>query len=262
MQATMELVSRGEYVSWKLPKYTSIILSSNPDNGEYSVSSLDEAQRTRYVSFSMEFDVTLWAKWAEAAGIRGELINFALLYPELFGMDKHGQKLHKDINARSYTMFASAVNGLDFGTMENLELTKLISEGSFNGDKTVGNMFITFVHNKLDKLITPQRMIEGKWEDVRKELKSNVNAGGNFRADISATLTMRLVNYIDAFAFAPGAPKDMSEKVCNRILEIVKDEETLLTEDLIYSLVKQLNAKHGTRVMKLIMDPVIRKKVL
>ena len=46
MQATMELICRGSYVSWDLPKYTNIILSSNPDNGEFSVTGLDMAQRT------------------------------------------------------------------------------------------------------------------------------------------------------------------------------------------------------------------------
>lgn len=46
MQATMELINTGKYISWKLPSFTNIILSSNPDNGSYSVVSLDPAQRS------------------------------------------------------------------------------------------------------------------------------------------------------------------------------------------------------------------------
>lgn len=43
INATMELIDRGEYLSWKLPKNCNIVLSSNPDNGDYNVSTLDNA---------------------------------------------------------------------------------------------------------------------------------------------------------------------------------------------------------------------------
>lgn len=46
MQATMELINTASYMSWSLPKNTSIILTSNPDDGSYSVSQLDNAQKT------------------------------------------------------------------------------------------------------------------------------------------------------------------------------------------------------------------------
>lgn len=46
MQATMELINEGKYISWSLPKNTSICLTTNPDDGEFSVQSLDPAQKT------------------------------------------------------------------------------------------------------------------------------------------------------------------------------------------------------------------------
>lgn len=46
MQATMELINTASYISWKLPENTTVCLSSNPDDGSYSVSSLDNAQKT------------------------------------------------------------------------------------------------------------------------------------------------------------------------------------------------------------------------
>ena len=46
MQAIMEIINTAEYISWKLPKYTSIVLTSNPDDGQYNVSSLDNAVKT------------------------------------------------------------------------------------------------------------------------------------------------------------------------------------------------------------------------
>ena len=47
MQATMELINTASYISWKLPKNTTVVLTSNPDDGSYSVSSLDTAQKTQ-----------------------------------------------------------------------------------------------------------------------------------------------------------------------------------------------------------------------
>ncbi len=69
MQATMELLDRQEYISWKLPKGWNILLSTNPDNGDYSVSSLDIAQKTRFISTELRYDSNVWARWAEKANI-------------------------------------------------------------------------------------------------------------------------------------------------------------------------------------------------
>ena len=43
-QAIMELINTGKYISWSLPEYTNIALSSNFDDGTYQVTSLDSAQ--------------------------------------------------------------------------------------------------------------------------------------------------------------------------------------------------------------------------
>ena len=54
MQATMEILDRQEYVSWKLPKNWHILLTTNPDNGDYNVTSLDVAQKTRFISVELK----------------------------------------------------------------------------------------------------------------------------------------------------------------------------------------------------------------
>lgn len=46
LQACNELILRQKYISWELPKYSTVICSSNPDDGEYQVTSLDEAQKS------------------------------------------------------------------------------------------------------------------------------------------------------------------------------------------------------------------------
>ena len=69
IQAVMELVDRQTYISWVLPQDWHIILTSNPDNGDYMVNSIDTAQKTRYITANLKFDVDVWARWAEEVGI-------------------------------------------------------------------------------------------------------------------------------------------------------------------------------------------------
>ena len=66
IQAVMELVDRQTYISWTLPKDWHIILTANPDNGDYMVNSVDSAQKTRYITANLKFDMDVWAKWAES----------------------------------------------------------------------------------------------------------------------------------------------------------------------------------------------------
>jgi MoxR-like ATPase len=103
IQAVMELVDRQEYISWKLPKDWHIILTANPDDGNYLVNSIDTAQRTRFISVNLKYDVEVWAKWAESSQIDSRCINFMLLHPELV-TDK--------INARSITNFFNSISSL------------------------------------------------------------------------------------------------------------------------------------------------------
>ena len=54
-----------------------------------------------------------------------------------------------------------------------------------------------------------------------------------------------------------------SEKVIDRIIELCTDtDKTLLTEDLIYKMVKGLNAKYPQRCTKMLKYPQIRGKLL
>lgn len=55
LQACMQITYEQEYISWKLPTNTTVILTTNPDEG-YNTNSLDEAQASRFISFNVKFD--------------------------------------------------------------------------------------------------------------------------------------------------------------------------------------------------------------
>lgn len=260
MQATMEIINTASYISWKLPKYTSIVLSSNPDDGQFSVTSLDNAQKTRFINFNVKFNIEDWAKWAEEAEIDGRAINFELLYgDEIF--KKHNNV--QTVNPRSYTTFCKAISGLkNWDNPDTLALILQISKGCFLNDKDniIGNLFTTFIANKLDRLIQPKDMIELKWDALEPKMKNCVYDNGNFRPEIASVLTIRFMNYVLHLFGTKGAIKE--NVVYDRILEIVNNDEMLFSEDLIFHLVKSLITTYPGRTGKLLMNPIIRNKVV
>ena len=260
MQASMEIINTASYISWKLPKYTSIVLSSNPDDGQFSVTSLDNAQKTRFINFNLKLNIEDWAKWAEEAEIDGRAINFELLYgDEIF--KKHNNV--QTVNPRSYTTFCKAISGLkDWNKPETLALILQISKGCFLNDKDniIGNLFTTFIANKLDRLIQPKDMIELKWDTLEPKMKNCVYDNGQFRPEIASVLTIRFMNYVLHLFGTKGGIKE--SVVYDRILEIVENDEMLFSEDLIFHLVKSLVTKYPGRTGKLLMNAKIRNKIV
>ena len=160
IQAVMELIDRQQYISWSLPKNWHIILTANPDNGDYLVSSIDNAQKTRFITVNLKYDVDCWAKWAEENHIDGRCINFMLLHPEL---------VTTEINSRSVSMFFNSISSIKIFDNQ-LPLIQMIGEGSVGPE--FSSMFTMFINNKLDKMISPQNIIEQDEKYVLNILKS------------------------------------------------------------------------------------------
>lgn len=225
IQATMEIIDRQEYISWKLPKGWTVLLTSNPDNGEYFVTALDVAQKTRMININLKFDVKVWAKWAENNQIDTRGINFLLMHPELINEEK-------GINARSVTTFFNSITSVkDFD--KDLPLISLIGEGCVGPEFT--QMFCTFIGNKLDKLIHPREILTGEWKEVKRELLDITNVGGVERKDIASVIATRIINYTVFFA----SKEAVTQKIKDRIIEVCTDND-LFTTDLRYFIIKAI----------------------
>lgn len=259
LQSTMELLDKGQLGTWSLPKNTQIILTSNPDNGEYTVSAMDNAQKTRFITFDVDFDVKLLATHMEEVGVRGEFINFALIYPEIF----EGNKNNNQATGRTYMAFARTLESVtDLGSPEGLARALDISAGIFDSEENlIGSNFTLFINNKLDKLISPEDLVHKPWKDVAKELEKTVGDvdSTKYRADIAATLTFRLVNHILIQFEKPGV---QAQPFVDRILEIVNHKKTILAMDLVYAMTNKLFQKHASRVSKLLVDPKFKDMLL
>ena len=245
IQAVMELVDRQTYISWSLPQDWHIILTANPDNGDYMVNSVDAAQKTRYITANLKFDVEVWARWAEEEGIDTRCINFLLLHPEL---------VTQETNARSITTFFNAISSFeDFE--KSLSMIQLIGEGSV-GDE-FASMFTTFINNKLDKLVTPKDLLTHDNEQyIIGELTSCVGKGDSYRADIASTLATRLANYSVVYS----KENTISQKITDRLEMLCTKDH--FTNDLKYLIVRTIFNGNKSKFNKLMMKPEIIKMTM
>ena len=240
IQAVMELIDRQSYISWTLPKNWHIILTANPDNGDYMVNSVDSAQKTRYVTANLKFDVNVWAQWAEGAGIDSRCINFLLLHPEL---------VTQETNARSITTFFNSISSFE-SFEDNLSMIQMIGEGSV-GD-AFASMFTTFINNKLDKLVTPKDLLTHDGEQyIFNELRSCIGKDDTYRADIASTLATRLVNY----AVVYSQDNTINQKVTDRLKAL--NTKDYFTNDLKYLIVRTIFNGNKKKFNKLMMIPEI-----
>jgi hypothetical protein len=243
MQATMELIDRQEYISWKLPKNWHIVLTTNPDNGDYNVTSLDVAQKTRFISVEAKFDEKVWAKWAESAGIDGRCINFLLMNPEI---------ISKSVNPRSLTTFFNSISSIQ-KFEDSLPIIQMIGEGSVGAE--VSSMFTMFINNKLDKIISPHDIITNQNEAyVIGALNSAVGQDDDFRADISSVIATRLINFCLTHAETNSVPDAM----ISRIIKLVTDCGSF-TDDLKYYMVKEIVNGNKVKFQKLMMNANVVK---
>ena len=245
IQACMELIDRQSYISWTLPKDWHIILTANPDNGDYLVNSIDSAQKTRYITANLKFDVNVWAEWAEDAGIDSRCINFLLLHPEL---------VTQETNARSITTFFNAISSFD-SFESNLAMVQMIGEGSV-GD-AFASMFTTFINNKLDKLVTPHDLLTHDNEQyILNELRSCIGKDDNYRADIASTLATRLSNYSLVYA----KENKITQKVTDRLIALCTKD--YFTNDLKYMIVRTIFNGNKQKFNKMMMNPEIIKMTI
>ena len=223
IQAVMELIDRQQYISWKLPKDWHIILTSNPDNGDYIVNSIDNAQKTRFISVNLKFDIDCWSEWAENCQIDNRCINFLLKHPEL---------VTTNINSRSITTFFNSISSIDsFET--SLPLIQMIGEGSVGSEFTT--LFTMFINNKLDKIISPKTILTHESDEyILNTLKGIIGKDSKYRADLASIISTRIVNY----SLFHAKENKIEKSFIDRLALLINEE--LFTMDLKYSTVKSI----------------------
>lgn len=234
-QAIMELINSGEYASYKLPSNCSIVLTSNPNDGNYNiVSADDEAHSDRFFTINVEFMREPWCSWAEKVEIREEAINFIYQVVEATGNTKSP-------SIRTWTKFFRNIQHVtDLKKPDNIDL--IADMGSISvGD--YASMYINFIKNNLDIIPSMKEIFN---ESVHKKTILDIISTsmkdkdtGRERQDIKALLGLRLKNYI-------RAQNSLSKSFVDRLLDILTGE--VLHADSINSILEDFtNPNHPHR---------------
>ena len=240
MQAVMEIIDKQRYISWSLPKGWTILLTENPDDGTYNVTDIDAAAKSRYITFDMRWEPEVWAEWAEKTKIDARAINFTLM---------HGKEIIKDenphVNPRSLVKFYNSLRTIkDFNS--NLALIQNIGEGAVGPEVTT--MFTSFIHNKLDKMITPQEILDTNvaFDTVKLKIVDLIKADTEYRSDLAYVLTTRLINHM----VHNVESKEITPKFIERVKDLITSE--VLGADLKFVLAKKvINANNKYNVLML-----------
>jgi hypothetical protein len=163
-----------------------VVLTANPDGGDYSVTPMDAAMITRMMHITMTFDVKRWAAWAEKNKIDPRGINFVLSYPEMVSGER--------TTPRSLVQFFESIKSIE-DLQAHLGLVKILGDACLDG-ATV-NAFISFVGNRLNKLPSPEQILQST--DFETEILNPLKAvvlGETKRVDILSVVSTRLLNHL------------------------------------------------------------------
>ena len=234
MNACMRITDEQQYVSWGLPKGSSVILTSNPEDSEesFNISTLDSAQKTRFLTIKMKPSVNDWAvDYAEKVGLPSPFINFMLKHPEVIegaSVDENGNTVKKG-NLRIWSKFFHAVSGLSNNLSDNWNTVFLLGQNSLPVEHLL--MLHKFIEDKLDKIPTPEELLNSKPEDAIKALKAVIGSGSKKRIDISSILSRRIMNYTLV------NHKKFNKDMVNTYAEIMESE--YMSPDLVLLSVKK-----------------------
>jgi len=234
MNACMRITDEQQYVSWGLPKGSTVILTSNPEDSEesFNISTLDSAQKTRFLTIKMKPSVNDWAiDYAEKVGLPSPFINFMLKHPEVIegsSTDENGNAIKKG-NLRIWSKFFHAVSGLASNLSDNWGTVFLLGQNSLPVEHLL--MLNKFVEDKLDLLPEPSKLLKMNEEDAVKEIGKVIGKGTKKRVDISSILSRRIMNYVLV------NHKEMDKKMVDSYAELMESE--YLSPDLVLLSVKK-----------------------
>lgn len=225
LRGIMQLLQNFELVSWKLPPLWQIVLTANPDGGDYSVTPMDDAMLTRMMHVTMRFDVKVWALWAEQSGVDSRGINFVLTYPELAS----GRRS----TPRSLVQFFEAIKLIP-NLKDELALVQMLADSCLDDETAVS--FLTYVQHNLSELIAPEEIL--KADNFKTEVQQRIERTVRqdiFRVDIMATLCTRLVNFLSVRNSKPSDAEVTNIRSFIKMPFLPNDLRLAMLQDIIQS---------------------------
>jgi len=239
IKGIMQLLQNYGMVSWKLPEGCNIILTGNPDEQDYLVTSIDSAILTRIRSITLKIDAKEWSVWAQGAGIDSRLISFCLRYPEMMIGNER-------TNPRTLSEFGRCVKKIpDLSSKENQIRFKMMAM-SLLDEQTVSTMMV-FMERDVEMIVEPEQILAG--EDWIKGHMKKLMSGAEKRIDVLGVICDRLFAYIvqptthqdkkviknfQDFLTMEEIPEDLRHNLCLRIAR-VRDSANKVQQWIMYN---------------------------
>lgn len=230
LKGIMQLLQDYRMMSWSLPPGCNIVLTGNPDEQDYLVTSIDGAIITRIKHVTLEQDAKQWAVWAESEKLDPRGINFVLMYPQMMiGKQR--------TNPRTLAEFFRVLK--NFPSIEDSKKDVTLHAHSLLDEETVAT-FIVCATRDMRLIVEPEQILngtDGKIEylrDIIDEKKHkepridifNVCLERLFalmvQPDCSFTKT-RKKNFI-RFIKAEWFPEEMRHAFCHRFMQVMKED--------------------------------------
>ncbi len=239
LRGLMQLLQQYRMVSWQLPAQWHIVLTANPDYGDYSVTPMDPALLSRMMHITLNFESKAWANWAFSQKIEGEFIQFVLSFPDLID--------GKRCTARTLIQFYEGIAPLT-QPKQKTDLLRMVGYATIGPEAT--EAFIGFFDQNLHELPTPEKILETKsfQTDVAVILERLVKQEG-LRVDILAGLQIRLANCL------VNREKKLSILEMDNLRSYLKIP--WIPEDLKFSFVQELVKTNKKQMDKIMEDPEI-----
>ncbi len=230
LKGIMQLLQNYEMMSWKLPEGNNIVLTGNPTEQDYLVTTIDKAHLTRIKHVTLQHDAVEWGLWAERNGIDSRGINFVLRYPEMMlGKER--------TNPRTLAEFFRILE--DFPDVARAKDDITLHANSLLDDDTVSTM-IVFMTRDMELVAEPEEILKGnkqaieRIQDLMDEKKQKQP-----RIDILSVTLERLFirvcqpncaitdsrkKNLHGFLEADFMPEEMRYGFCHRFMNVMKNE--------------------------------------
>jgi hypothetical protein len=182
IKGCMQFLQEYGLMSWKLPPGCHIVLTGNPDEQDYLVTTLDPAIMQRLRSVTLKFDARQWATWAVNNNIDQRVVSFVLAYPEMaIGAER--------TSPRSLSEF-----GRYLTVSGSPSPSRALNIANSVLDEITATSIITFISRDFELIVSPEDILEGK-PKVYEHLK-DIMTRREKRIDVLAVTCDRLFAWL------------------------------------------------------------------
>ena len=207
LNTLMPVINDYETVSYKLPKYSMIFTTSNPDDGENHVVPQDSAQQSRKNDFIIKYSFDSWKNWVIKSGQMNTTLYLFLKDNQMLLFKKAKNDNDIVLNPRIWEKFNNVMKS-DLDALERIEdlrsdeynliKNKLVIRMAQLTNYTIAAAFDKFLSND-NIYIPPMEDFMRKWSDneVFKWLSLNVGLSKeNKNLSVSLLVSMKIGVYL------------------------------------------------------------------